>query len=62
MSGACSMHGKDEKCVHILVRICEGKRPLGRPRHRWEDESRMNLWEIGWEGVDWNFPAQDRDQ
>jgi len=30
----------------------EGKRPLGRNRRRWEDNIRMDFWEIGWEGVD----------
>jgi hypothetical protein len=39
----------------------EGKRPLGRPRRRWEDEIRMDLREIGWEGVEWINLAQDRD-
>jgi hypothetical protein len=37
----------------------EEKRPLGRPRYRWEDEIRMDLREIGW-GVDWIRLAQDR--
>jgi hypothetical protein len=37
----------------ILVGKPEGKRPLGRHRQRWEDNIRMNLREIGWEGVDW---------
>jgi hypothetical protein len=40
----------------------EGKRPPGRPRHRWEDNIRMDLREIGWEGVDWIHMAQDNDQ
>jgi hypothetical protein len=31
----------------------EGKRPLGRPRHRWEDNIRMGLREIGWGGMNW---------
>jgi hypothetical protein len=35
---------------------------VGRPRHRWEDFIRMQLWEMGWEGVDWMHLAQDRDQ
>jgi hypothetical protein len=49
--------------VHkILVGKPEGKRPLGRPRRRWKDDIRMNLWEIGWEAVDWIHLAQDRDQ
>jgi hypothetical protein len=45
----------------ILVGKSERKRPPGRPRHRWED-IRMDLREIGWEGVDWICLAQDRDQ
>jgi hypothetical protein len=45
-----------------LVENPEGKRPLGRPRHRREDNIRMDLREIGWEVVDWIDLAQDRDQ
>jgi hypothetical protein len=40
----------------------EGKRPLGKPRSRWEDNIRMDLREIGWGGMDWIDLAQDRDQ
>jgi hypothetical protein len=41
----------------------EGKRPLGRrPRHRWEHNIKMDLIDIGWGGMDWIHPAQDRDQ
>jgi hypothetical protein len=39
----------------------EGKRPLGRLRHRWEDIAKMDLQEEGW-GVDWIDLAQDRDR
>jgi hypothetical protein len=39
----------------------EGKRPLGRPRHRWVDNVKMNLREVGWVGMDWLHQAQDRD-
>jgi hypothetical protein len=39
----------------------EGKRPLRRPRHRWEDNIRMDLREARWEGVDWMYLAQYRD-
>jgi hypothetical protein len=39
------------RCVYkILVRKPEGKKPLGRHRHNWEDNVRMNLGKIGWEG------------
>jgi hypothetical protein len=46
----------------ILFRKPEGKRKLGRLRHRWEDNIRMNLRETGWKDVDWIHLAQDRDQ
>jgi hypothetical protein len=46
----------------ILFRKPEGKRLLRRPRHSWEDNIRMNLKEIGWEGVDWSHLVQNRDQ
>jgi hypothetical protein len=39
-----------------------GKRPLGRPGHRWEDNIKMELREIGWSGIDWIDLGQDRDQ
>jgi hypothetical protein len=39
----------------------EGKRPLGRPRCRWED-TRLGRREIGWEVVDWSHLVQERDQ
>jgi hypothetical protein len=40
----------------------EGKRPLGRPRLRWVDNIKMDLLEIGWDGVEWIGLAQDRDK
>jgi hypothetical protein len=40
----------------------EGKRPIGRPRCRWEDNIRMDLREIGWGDMDWIDLAHDRDQ
>jgi hypothetical protein len=40
----------------------EGKRPLGRPRRRWVDVSKMDFREIGWDGMDWIDLAQERDQ
>jgi hypothetical protein len=40
----------------------EGKRPLIRPRHRWEDNLGLDLREIGWDIVDWMHLAQDKDQ
>jgi hypothetical protein len=45
-----------------LVGKLEGKRPLGRPKRRWEDNIRMVLREMGWEGVVWIHLAQERDQ
>jgi hypothetical protein len=46
----------------ILVGKPEGKRPLGRPRHRWVYNIQIYLREIGWDGLDWMDLAQDRDE
>jgi hypothetical protein len=54
--------GEERKLYKVLVVKPEGKRPLGRPRLRWEDGIRMDLMEIGLWGVDWIRLAQDRDQ
>jgi hypothetical protein len=44
-----------------LVEKLERRRPLERPRHRWEDNIKMDLREVGW-GVDWIDLAEDRDR
>jgi len=46
----------------VLVGKPEGKRPLGRPRNRWDDNIKMYLQEVGCGGVDWIELAQDRDR
>jgi hypothetical protein len=46
----------------ILVGKPVGKRPLRRPKSRWEDNIRMDLRKVGWEGVDCIHLPQDRDQ
>jgi hypothetical protein len=62
MGGAFSTHGRDRKCIKILVGKLEGKRTPGRPRRSLEDNIKMDFWEIVWEGVDWMHLAQERDQ
>jgi hypothetical protein len=62
MDRACSTNGEKRNAYRILVGKPEGKRPLGRPRLRWEDNIRMDLREIGGDGMDWIDLAQDRDQ
>ena len=53
----------EETGVHrVLVGKPEGKRPLGRPRRRWEDNIKMDLQEVGGGGADWMELAQDRDR
>jgi hypothetical protein len=54
MDGARGVH-------RVLVGKPEGKRPLGRPRHRWEDNAKRDLWEMGVEG-DWILLGQVIDQ
>jgi hypothetical protein len=54
----------EEKRVayRISVGRPEGRRPLGRPRRRWEDNIKMDLEEVGWVGMDWFEMPQDRDR
>jgi hypothetical protein len=46
----------------VLVGKTEGKRPLGRPRRRWDDNIKMDLQELGCGGMDWIELARDRDR
>jgi hypothetical protein len=54
--------GKKRNAYRISLGKPQGKRPLGRPRHRWLDNIKMDLREIGWGGTDWIDLAEDRDQ
>jgi hypothetical protein len=54
--------GEVRGAYNILVGRPEGKRPLGRPRRKWEDNIKMDLREIGFRDVDWIRWAQDRDR
>jgi hypothetical protein len=55
--------GEKRNACRILVGRPEGKRPLGRPRHRWVNNIKIDLRrEIGWDGMYWNDLARDRDQ
>jgi hypothetical protein len=53
--------GEGRGVYRVLVGTPEGKRPLGRPRLRWEDNIKVNLQEVGCGGMDWIGLAQDRD-
>ena len=56
-------HMEEGRGVHkVLVGKPEGKRPLGRPRRRWEDNIKMDLQVVGRGCVDWMELAQDRDR
>jgi hypothetical protein len=50
--GHVARMGEKTNAYRILVGTPEGKRPLGRPRQRWEDNIKMDLREIGWGGMD----------
>jgi hypothetical protein len=54
--------GEKRNAYRILVGKPEGKRPLGRTRHRWVDNIKMDLKEVGGDGRDWIDLAQDRDR
>jgi len=52
MGGACSTYGDNKGVYRVLVGIREGKRPLGSPRRRWEDNTKMHLQEVRFGGMD----------
>ena len=56
------MYGDRRGVYRVLVGKPERKRPLGRPRRRWEDNIKMDVQELGFGGMDWNELAQDRDR
>jgi hypothetical protein len=60
-AGHVARMGEKRGAYRILVERPEGRRPLGRPRRRWEDNIKMDLQEVGW-GMDWIDLALDRDR
>jgi hypothetical protein len=56
----CGTHGEGRGVYRVLVGRTEEERPLGRLRHRWKDNIKMNFREIGIEGTNWIQLAQDR--
>ena len=61
MGGTCGTYGGREWCAQGFGGKTEGKRPLGRPRRRWEDNIKMDLEEVGRGCGGWMELAQDRD-
>jgi len=59
---ACSAYGGEERRIQGLVGKPEGKRPLGRPRHRQDDNIKMDLPEVRCRDIEWIKLAQDRDR
>jgi hypothetical protein len=61
-TGYVALMGEVRGAYSILVGRPEGRRPLRKPRHRWEDNIKRDLREIGFGDVDWIHLAQDRDR
>jgi hypothetical protein len=61
-AGHVARMGEGRNMHKVLVEMPEGKRPLERPRRRWEHGIKMDLREIGFVGVEWIHLAQDRDR
>jgi len=62
IGGACSAYGGGERRVQGFSGKSGGKRPLGRPRRRWDDNIKMDLQEVGCGGMDWIELVQDRNK
>jgi hypothetical protein len=62
MGGACSKDGEERGVYRVLVEKPERKRPLGRLMHRWENNIRMDIQDVGCGCMDWIGLAQDRDR
>jgi hypothetical protein len=62
MGRACSTNITKKNAYRIVVGKLEGERPLGRRIHRWVDNIKMDLREIGWGGIDWIDLAHDRNK
>jgi len=62
VGGTSGTHGGGERSFRVLVGRPEGKRPLGRPRRKWEDNMNVDLREIGIDGANWIRLAEDRVQ
>jgi PAS domain-containing protein len=61
-AGHVARMGEVRRAYNILVRRPEGRRPLERPRRRWEDNIKMDIREIGFGDVDWSHWTQDKDR
>jgi hypothetical protein len=61
-AGHVACIGERRGVYRVLVGKSEGKRPLERPRHTWEDNIKMDIQEVGCGGMDWIELAQDRDR
>ena len=62
MGGELACMGERRGIYTVLVVKPEGKKLLGRPRHRWEDNIKLDLQEVGCGGMDWIELAEERDR
>jgi hypothetical protein len=62
MGKVCSSDGEGRGVYRVFGEKPEERRPMGRPRHRWEDNIKMDLQELGCGGIDWIELDQDRDR
>ena len=61
-AGNVARMGEERGVCRVFVGKPEGKRPLGRPRRRWDNDIKMDLHEVGYGVMDWTELAQDRDR
>jgi hypothetical protein len=62
MANTKIIKSRSTRCARHVVRMGGGKKPLGRPRRRLEENIKMYIWEIELDSVEWIYVAQNRDQ
>jgi hypothetical protein len=60
MDKTCGTYGGEKRCIQGFSEETSGKKPLGRPRRKWENNIKMDLREVNW-GIDWIDLVEDRD-
>jgi hypothetical protein len=62
MDRTCTTYEGEARCIYRVLVGKPERRPLGRHRHRWENNNKIDLRKVGWDSTDWIDLAQDKDR